>query len=139
MMVSALIDKPSLLKELVNDSQLDPLREYIRYNSKKQIWPYHTRQIYSETELFHTHEGTTVDMVFESTFLATNRSEMYFVLALKGFEFVINMGGNSIDGFKQWLEENDNASPLYIEGKHFGTSLTPDFIKKKNASQQNYE
>ncbi len=129
MMVSALIDKPSLLIELVDDSQLDPLREYIRYNSKKQIWLYSARQIYGEKEIFHTQENETFDMVFESTFLATEKSEIYFVIALKGFEFVINMGGDSIDGYKQWLAENNHESPLYIGDKQFGTNLTPDFLK----------
>lgn len=36
MMASALITKPEFLQELVDDHQLNPLREYIRFNSKNQ-------------------------------------------------------------------------------------------------------
>jgi len=43
----------------------------------------------------------------------TDRHEMYFVLALFGEELTINMGGPHLDGYHEWLKQNDGASPLY--------------------------
>lgn len=80
---------------------------------------------------FFTSNGENVDMVLESTFLATKLSELYFVVAFKGFEFVINMAGGSVEGFEKWLTDNNNISPLYAKGKSFGSKLTPEFLKKK--------
>jgi hypothetical protein len=41
------------------------------------------------------------------------------------------MAGSSIEGYQEWLAENNNESPLYTKGKHFGYKLTPEFMKKK--------
>jgi hypothetical protein len=40
-------------------------------------------------------------------------NECYFVLAIFGVEYVINIAGPSIDGYRQWLKENNEKSPLY--------------------------
>jgi hypothetical protein len=42
-------------------------------------------------------------------------SEFYFVLAVFGMEYAINLGGNSIDGYKAWLVKNNDISPLYLD------------------------
>ena len=116
---------------MLNDGQLDPLREYVRFNRINEIWDYNARQIYRENERFYSQNGDRFDMVFESTFLATDESELYFVIAFKGIEFAINMGGHSIDGFKYWLKKHNDLSPLYMDGKNFGIQLTPEFLRKK--------
>lgn len=131
MMVFSLLEKEDLLIELVKDYQLDPLREYVRINSRNQIWDYNIRQIYKENERFYTYDGDQFDMVFESTFLTTDESELYFVIAFKGFEFVINIGGHSTDGFRRWLRKYNDISPLYIDGKNFGMQLTPEFLRNQ--------
>jgi len=33
---------------------------------------------------------------------------------LFGVEFTMNLGGRILDGYKNWLKENDWKSPLYI-------------------------
>lgn len=130
MMASSVLTNKDYLNQLIDDSQLDPLREYARFNSKNENWTYNVRQIYKENEKFFLSNKNTADMLFECNLHATEQSELYFVIAFKGFEFVINMGGPSIDGFKQWLIDNNEISPLYTKGKHFGSNLTPEFLKR---------
>lgn len=115
-----------------NEEQLDPIRNYVRYNHKNENWVYHTRKLYEEDEKFYLENGESVDMVFECDFLPTRKTEIYFVIAFKGIEFTINMAGSSIEGYMEWLRENNNESPLYTKGKHFGYKLTPEFLNKNN-------
>jgi len=42
---------------------------------------------------------------------------MYLVICLFGSEFAINIGVPEIDGYERWLVENQNKSPLYMDGK----------------------
>lgn len=42
-------------------------------------------------------------------------AEIYFVIAMWGMEFAINMGGPTIDGYLDWLKKHNNQSPLYLE------------------------
>lgn len=42
------------------------------------------------------------------------QGELYYVVALWGLEFAINLGGPCIEGYKTWLDEHDNISPLYL-------------------------
>jgi len=112
------------------ETALDPVRNYARFNPKNENWIYNSRKIYEEDEKFFLENGKSVDMVFECDFLATKDTEIYFVIAFKGIEFVLNMAGSSIDGYKKWLKENNDISPLYSKNRHFGYKLTPNFLKK---------
>jgi hypothetical protein len=40
-------------------------------------------------------------------------SEFYFIIAIFGVEFAINMIGPSVDAYKEWLRVNGGVSPLY--------------------------
>ncbi len=131
MFASKAVDNKEYIDYLINESQFDPIRNYVRNNAKNENWNYSVRKIYAENEKFYFPDGRSADMIFECDFLNTDQNEWYFIIAYKGFEFVINLGGESIDGYKHWLSENDNISPLYTKGKHFGSKLTPNFIKKK--------
>jgi transcription elongation factor Elf1 len=117
--------------DFANEIQLDPIRNYVRYNHKNENWVYHTRKLYEEDEKFYFKNGESADMIFECDFLPTKKTEIYFIIAFKGIEFTINMAGSSIEGYQEWLAENNNESPLYTKGKHFGYKLTPEFMKKK--------
>jgi len=46
--------------------------------------------------------GAVVQIVHEFDILQTEASECYFVLAIFGLEFALNMGGAEIDGYP-WL------------------------------------
>ncbi|MDB5006051.1 MAG: hypothetical protein JWP45_444 [Mucilaginibacter sp.] len=123
------IDQNVTLDDLIDESQLDPLRNYVRFNHKNENWIYHVRKIYSEDEPFFMADDKTVDMVFECDYLATELNELYFIIAFKGIEFTLNLAGSCVDGYEEWLKQNNNISPLYRHGANFGYHLTPDFIK----------
>ena len=120
---------------LVDEEQLDPIRNYVRFNPKNETWVYHTRKIYDEHENFFLADGKSVDMVFECDFLMTENIEVYFIIAFKGVEFVINMAGSSVDGYLDWLKQHNNVSPLYRKGRHFGYKLTPEFLIKDKSHE----
>ncbi len=123
------VNNKEYLNYLINENQFDPVRNYVRRNLKNENWNYNVRKIYEENEKFYFPDGKSMDMVFECDFLNTNQSEWYFIIAYKGFEFVINLEGESIDGYKNWLNENNNISPLYREGRFFSNGLVPGFKK----------
>lgn len=113
----------------VSESGFDIIRNYTRYNHKRENWVYNVRRIYDEDEKFFSKNGKSVDMLFESDFLVTADKELYFIIAIKGIEFVINMAGSSIEGYLFWLKEN-NISPLYREGRNEKSKLIPNFLRK---------
>lgn len=104
-----------LVEEFIDDIQLDPLRNHVRLG-KEKTWDCNVRRIYKSTNNWRDGSTTEIYQITnEYDFLATEENEWYFVIALFGIEFAINIGGISIDGYKKWLMEHDNASPL-----HFG-------------------
>ncbi|HWY38642.1 MAG TPA: HNH endonuclease [Bacteroidia bacterium] len=125
------IEEQTSLNHLIDEEQLDPLRNYVRFNPKNENWIYHVRKIYQEDEQFYMVDGKSVDMVFECDYLATELFELYFVIAFKGIEFVLNMAGSCVDGYMDWLKQNNNRSPLYRAGANFGYQLTPNFLINK--------
>lgn len=127
------IEEKTPLDHLIDEEQLDPLRNYIRFNPKNENWIYHVRKIYQEDEQFYMGDGKSVDMVFECDYLATELFELYFVIAFKGIEFVLNMAGSCVDGYIDWLKQNKDKSPLYRAGANFGYQLTPDFLVNKRS------
>ena len=51
---------------------------------------------------------------FNEKVLFTELGEVYFVIAMHGIEYAINLGGPFIDRYEFWLEKNKHESPLYI-------------------------
>lgn len=106
---------------IINNTDFDSIRDYVRYNKSRETWNYHVRKIYNEEEKFYFGGNAlnpeVVDMLFEFDFLITNRSEGYFTIVIKGYEFTINIGGESIEGYLEWLAENDNLCHLYRDEK----------------------
>lgn len=94
--------------EIVDHSQLDLLREYVRRNIG-DTWPYFSRRIYDEDEI--SDDG--YQMLHEYTILVTPEEEYYLVLCLFGVEYSINFAGPELDGYNRWLTNNGNKSPLY--------------------------
>ncbi|MGJ7489602.1 HNH endonuclease [Variovorax sp. ZT4R33] len=97
---------------LVDEPQLDPLRNFVR-RGVPQEWPYHARRIYDPDRPILDSDGRVEQTVHEFDFLVTKNQEWYFVFALFGLELTINLGGPEIDGYMAWLEENEGKSPLY--------------------------
>ncbi|MCZ8293407.1 MAG: hypothetical protein O9312_07815 [Hylemonella sp.] len=97
--------------EIVEKVELDELRSYARFNIGSD-WPFTTRTLHPVNATFK--EGAThYHLLHEFDILLTQKSEAYFVLSLLGVELVINLGGRSLDGFRDWLQEHHFASPLY--------------------------
>ena len=107
-----LLDYPEGVSYLVDEPQLDELRNYARRGQAAE-WPHHSRRIYQPEETHHEPDGASYQTVHEFDFLVTPLSEWFFVFALFGLELTINIGGPEIEGYHAWLRENDDASPLY--------------------------
>ena len=89
----------------------------------------------------HLKTGEWVQAGFGCDVFLTSFPETYFVFMFYGMEFVINIGGPSIDGYEKWLTENDNISPIIeriglklvtkIENDKTGYFLEGDFDSNK--------
>lgn len=99
--------------EVIDKPELDPLREYTRYD-RGETWPFLYRTIYPVNAVFEQN-GTSYEVLHEYDLLYTEGRELYIVLILFGVEFALNLGGRSTDGYRRWLEEKDFVSPLYSE------------------------
>jgi len=86
-------------EEIVNKEELDELRDYVRWNKGKFDWQFHTRKIYNEDFVFKEIDNE-YEILHEYTFLYTAERELYFVMAIWGIEYVINMGDPEIDSYK---------------------------------------
>ena len=121
------------LDQLIDDKQFDPIRNHVRRGSPR-AWPCHIRRIYSHRKSWIDSDGETYQIIHESDFLMPSitkydgqnpvQAELYFIVALWGMEFAINLGGPCIEGYQAWLKEHDNASPLYF-GKNDPKSMKP--------------
>lgn len=111
------------LDQLIDDKQFDPIRNHVRRGAPR-TWPCHIRRIYSHHKTWVDSDGETYQMIHESDFLMPGvtefdllgsvQAELYFIVALWGMEFAINLGGPYIEGYQAWLQEHNNVSPLYF-------------------------
>ena len=106
---------PYMLDDFAHDDQVDHLRNYARYGKQGLAWPYSERRIYPADFSFPTSNEGSYEVLHEFDFLYTDQGEMYFVLAIMGTEYAINMAGPDYEGYTQWLAEHNGASPLYVK------------------------
>lgn len=111
-MAERLIAYPDGLAYLVDEKQLDLIRDHARKGSYRE-WPINVRRIYDANKKWNDETNAEFQIVHEYDILKTDWDEWFFVVAIFGLEFAINFGGNEISGYEQWLQEHDNASPLY--------------------------
>jgi hypothetical protein len=109
------------LDELIDHPQLDLLRDHARKGDPRLSWPYSIRRIYDPDKAWTDPDGVH-QRVNEYDFIVTGSSEWFFVLAIFGLEFAINLGGPEIDGYHAWLKAHDDVSPLY-----FGKNAHPEY------------
>jgi hypothetical protein len=93
--------------EIVGKQELDDLRRFARWNEGSD-WPYHMRRIYDEDQLFYDDYK-----VLHEYSLLWQHTEIYLILCLFGMEYALNLGGRTLDGYRLWLKENQDRSPLY--------------------------
>lgn len=106
---------PSCNEDLVALPGLDAIRTYARFGVGP-TWPFTMRPIHPVNAVF-TEDDNSYEVLHEFTILYTSRFEVYVAVSLFGVEFVMNLGGRELDGFKEWLEHNEFASPLYLPSK----------------------
>jgi hypothetical protein len=115
---------PDGLAYICDETRLDPLREHARRGRITQ-WPVYSRRIYGADAMIVGPDGTLGQVIHESDFLVTPLGEWYFVLALFGLEFAINLDGPEVEGYEKWLSENNYASILYsAKNAHFPLPAT---------------
>ncbi len=95
--------------QVTDHSELDLLRNYARYGSGVNYWPFFEREIYGENYLFNDGGQT----LHEFDLLYTEHNELYAVICIFGTEYTINMGGPELEGYETWLKKNAYVSPLY--------------------------
>lgn len=107
-------DVPGANEELVGKPELDEIRVYARRGLPQMVWPISLRQIYPETFLFADRVAPPYEVLHEFDLLCTPSSEYYAVIAIFGWEYVINLGGPQLEGYQEWLKRNNGRSPLYF-------------------------
>ena len=111
MALRTLANAPEQLPKFIDDKQIASLSGYARYGNCCVLWPFTERRIYSPDRLFRE-DAEDYEVLHEWTFLFTDKGEMYFVMAILGIEYTMNMGGPDVEGYGDWLRENDGRSPL---------------------------
>lgn len=107
-------DVPGANEELVGKPELDEIRVYARRGLPQIAWPIGLRQIYPEHFLFADSIAPPYEVLHEFDLLCTPCSEYYAVIAIFGWEYVINLGGPQLEGYQEWLKRNNGRSPLYF-------------------------
>lgn len=102
---------PGWNDELVSLPELEPIRAYARFGVGS-TWPFLVRTLHPVNAVF-TEGDVPYEVLHEFKLLHTARSETFAVVSLFGVEFVMNLGGRELDGFMEWLEQNEFASALY--------------------------
>jgi len=107
-----------LINYIIEHQGLDPIRKFARAPRSGQTWTYSKRRIYNADKVFIVPDEQKGQMIYECDILATgtaDSSEYYFVVAIFGIEYAINIGGDSMDGYHEWLKRHDGMSPLQID------------------------
>lgn len=107
------VSNPDWIDEIIDNKELDPLREYARYGKGDQ-WIYSQRRIYSEESRFVdiVHHPEPYEILHELDFLILDPGIYYFVLVIMGIEYVINGGASELELYNDWVLENNGESPV---------------------------
>lgn len=102
------------LVEVIDKVELDLIRYYVRYGQGVKFWKYYCRPLYREDTLFTDDEVKEKHQVLhEYRLLYTTNFQLLIVVAIFGIEYCLDLGQPTTETFVKWLEENNNASPLY--------------------------
>lgn len=114
------------VEEIVDKTELDPIRNYARFG-KGNFWKYHQRRIYSEDARFvdPIHHPEPYEILHEMDILYTEDMIMYFVVVIMGIEFAINLAYPETDYYKDWLQKNNNLSPIRRFSERIITEKSP--------------
>lgn len=121
-------------EEFVENSGLNMLRDFVRYGKGYTIWPYHIRRIYDEHQIKYDKKTNKIlEKLNEYDFLIpdnpTTQNEihsfdnLYFVMAIMGVEYTINLTDAGLNRYVTWLSDNENKSILQMEKSEFHSNL----------------
>lgn len=112
-----LIDIEGWIDEVMQKCELDLIKRYARYGEGTRYWPYNQRKLYDEDQEFINveKERKTYQVLHEFDFFWTKEGEFYFVIAIMGIEYAINLVYPSIATYESWIAENNGKSILEDE------------------------
>lgn len=95
------------------EPHFDNVRNYARYGVGFKEWPFSQRRVYPiDTLMRHPETNEWVQAGFGCGLFMNGRLETFFAFVMYGVEFVMNVGGPSIQGYQEWLRENNGISPV---------------------------
>lgn len=104
---------PENTEKFIDEPHYDRIRNWARRGDNYDDWPHSSREVYpAETLMRHPTTNEWVQAGYAFDLFLTKRRETFFAFCLYGREFVINVGGPSIKGYDEWLDENNHVSPL---------------------------
>jgi len=106
------LESGSSPESIVDEKFFDPIRNYVRYGRNPETWVYKSRRIFPMDTLMKDKTEKYVQVGYGCDLFHTKRRETYFFFLFYGVEFIINIGGNSIRGYEEWLNENNHISPI---------------------------
>ncbi len=101
-------------EEIVDKEELNELRHYARYGNKPPYWEYHQRRIYNDYDRFYNPDisDEPYEVLHEVDLLYVDQKELFLVLVIMGIEYVMSYTNPSITGYRKWLIENHQISPV---------------------------
>jgi len=116
--------------DFVDNCSLDELRNFVRYGKGYKIWSYHIRRIDSENQVKYDKKlNKYIEKLNEYDFLIPDKPDvdndihnldnLYFVMAIMGIEYTINLTNAGLDRYIKWLSDNQGKSILQMEKSEF--------------------
>lgn len=136
--LEALADRVSVAEgwqdDFVENNSLDELRDFVRYGRGYPVWPYHIRRIYGESQInYDKNLNKMMEKLNEYDFLIPDNpivngeyhqiDNLYFVMAIMGVEYTINLTDDGLDRYTKWIYDNQNKSILQMEKSEFHSNL----------------
>ncbi len=107
------VNDAEALDRLVDEPFYDNIRRFARYGDELSQWPFSQRAVFpADTLMRHPETNEWVVAGFGCTIFMTRHQETFFAFLMYGVEFVINVGGPSIRGYEEWLNNHGGISPL---------------------------
>lgn len=120
--------------DFVENEGLDELRKFVRFGEGYPIWPYHIRRIYDENQIsYDKNQNKILEKLNEYDFLMTDNptlkgeehqiDNLYFVMAIMGIEYTMNLTNAGLNRYFTWLSDNHNKSILQMEKSEFHSNI----------------
>jgi hypothetical protein len=104
------------IDQVIAEQALDGLRDYARRGPPQPIWPFHTRLLYTSDYAFEASGQDPYEVLHEWVLTSLGGEKLYFVLALFGVEYALNLAEREVKSYIVWLDIHSHRSPLYPHG-----------------------